>query len=145
MIERKPEVATGVIIENDKNEIFLGKSTKYDGLWIVPGGHLKYGETLKDCVRREVEEELGIELAEVHFLRVQESIRPSEYKKDPGKHFVFINFFAKMVDPTAQIILDPKEYSAYCFILPNKALEQLELNSSTREFVSYYLQQKREA
>src|SRR3989344_9424059 len=141
MIEKRPEVATGVLIKNDKAEVFLGKSTKYGGLWIVPGGHLEYGETLEECVRREVKEELDIELADVHFLNIQETIRPTEYQKDPEKHFIFVNFVSTMADTAAEITLDPNELSTYCFILPDKALEELELNPSTSEVLNYYLQQ----
>lgn len=137
--ERAPEVAVGVIVTNDKREIFLGKSTKYKDLWIIPGGHLDYGETLEECVRREIREELGIELVKISFLQVQELIQSAEYTADPGKHFIFINYTAQMADPNAGIKLSKKEYSDFCFIPPQEALEKLNLNSSTKRAISCYL------
>ncbi len=43
--------------------ILLGKRKNCygEGSWGLPGGHLEYGETLIDCARRELKEELGIE------------------------------------------------------------------------------------
>ena len=145
MTEKRPEIATGVIIQNNAGEIFLGKSTKFDGLWIVPGGHLKHGETLRECVEREIQEELGIKLKAVTFFQVQESIPPSDHDEGSKAHFVFINFLAEMVAPAAKIVLDSEEYLAFCFILPEKALAELELNDSTREFIDDYLEHKKEA
>jgi 8-oxo-dGTP diphosphatase len=45
------------------DSILLGqrKDCYGDGDWGLPGGHLEYGETLIECARREVREELGIE------------------------------------------------------------------------------------
>ncbi len=55
------EIVTRVkcIIRNSSNEIMLGDC---DGILQFPGGHLEEGETLEDCVRREIKEETGITL-----------------------------------------------------------------------------------
>lgn len=87
--KRGPSIATGVIIKNDQGEIFLGKSIHYSGRWIIPEGHLKYGETLEDCVRREIMEELGIKLKNLRFLRFQELICSPDYQKNP-KNILFL-------------------------------------------------------
>ena len=55
-------VRTKALIINDKDEITLGYSHKS---YQFPGGHLEEGETLKDCLIREIKEELGIELIEL--------------------------------------------------------------------------------
>lgn len=48
-----------MILVNSKNQVLLGFSHK---TYQFPGGHLEEGETLVDCVIREVKEETGIEL-----------------------------------------------------------------------------------
>lgn len=50
----------GVIV-NDDNEIMLGFS---HNTYQFPGGHLEDGETLLDCLKREIKEETGIKLAD---------------------------------------------------------------------------------
>ena len=32
----------------------------FPNAWVMPGGHLEFGETLEDCIRREIKEEVGI-------------------------------------------------------------------------------------
>lgn len=60
-LEDIDEVVTrtkGLII-NSNNEITLGYSHK---TYQFPGGHLEDGETLEECLLREIEEETGIEI-----------------------------------------------------------------------------------
>ncbi len=54
-------VRTKAIIINSKNEILLGRvNTTYQ----FPGGHLEEGESLEQCLLREVKEETGININE---------------------------------------------------------------------------------
>lgn len=52
-------VRTKGLIINSKNEITLGYSHK---TYQFPGGHLEEGETLVECLLREIKEETGIEI-----------------------------------------------------------------------------------
>ena len=52
-------IRTKALIINSKNEILLGYSNK---TYQFPGGHLDEGETLSECLIREIKEETGIEL-----------------------------------------------------------------------------------
>ncbi len=52
-------VRTKALIINDKEEIILVYS---NWSYQFPGGHLEEGETIEDCLRREVKEEIGIDL-----------------------------------------------------------------------------------
>ena len=54
-------VRTKALIINDKEEITLVYSHQS---YQFPGGHLEEGETIEDCLRREVKEEIGIDLDE---------------------------------------------------------------------------------
>lgn len=53
--------ACGVIIENSKGEILL-QQRKDNGKWGIPGGAMEIGEKYIDAAKREVFEEVGIEI-----------------------------------------------------------------------------------
>lgn len=44
-----------------------GRRTVWAGLWIAPGGHVQPEETPESALRREMREELGVEVLEASF------------------------------------------------------------------------------
>ncbi|HMU53806.1 MAG TPA: 8-oxo-dGTP diphosphatase MutT [Nitrospira sp.] len=57
------EVAAGLICEDGRYLIAKRKAGVHlGGLWEFPGGKREEGETLEDCLRRELLEELGIRI-----------------------------------------------------------------------------------
>lgn len=66
-IKRKyPIAGAPVIIQNSKGEILLGKREKkhvlFPDYWGLPGGMVEYGEHLTEAAKREIKEELGIDI-----------------------------------------------------------------------------------
>ena len=62
------------------DQILLIKHTYGSMLWTTPGGGIKRGEDLKQTVRREVQEEVGLELSTV--TKVGEVQHEKEFKRD---------------------------------------------------------------
>jgi 8-oxo-dGTP diphosphatase len=59
------QVAAAIIVRGDRYLITRRKTgTHLAGFWEFPGGKREAGESLADCLRREVREELGIEVTE---------------------------------------------------------------------------------
>ncbi len=136
-IKEAPKVIVGVLIYNDKGEIFLGKSSgKISNKWVVVGGHLEYGETLKDCARREVKEETNLDIDSIDFLGIQEAIFPEYFNEK--KHMVFFDYQARVVGNNEVILND--EHSDYQWVQPQKALQELDLSPSTRIFIEKFIQ-----
>jgi A/G-specific adenine glycosylase len=53
------------VIWNDQGQILIDRRRQeglLGGLWEFPGGKLEPGETVESCIRREIQEELGIEI-----------------------------------------------------------------------------------
>ncbi len=136
MSEKIPEVVVGVLIYNNKNEIFLAKCSKWKNKWVVPGGHLEYGETLDNCVKREVKEETDLDITKIKLISTQESVFSKEFHEK--RHMIFLDFAAKA--RTNDIKLN-KELQEYKWISPRKALS-LDINKSTRKFIKEFTKRK---
>ena len=71
---RRPvDVAVGVLI-NPEGEFLLTSRPAgkvYAGYWEFPGGKLEAGESVEDALRRELFEEIGIEIGAVHPWQVE--------------------------------------------------------------------------
>ena len=62
-----PHKVIGVaVIWNDQGQILIDRRRQeglLGGLWEFPGGKVEPAETIADCIRREIKEELGIDIA----------------------------------------------------------------------------------
>src|SRR2546422_4816188 len=129
-----PEPTVGALIVNNQGKILLAKSHKWFDSYTLPGGHIEVGETMVDAVKREVKEEVGLDVDLVTMLLIQETIfAPEFYKK---KHFIFIDFYCKSKDE--QVKLDQKEIHDYVWVYPGAAYN-LKLDSFTIKTLDTYL------
>lgn len=62
-------VGIGVLVWKD-SQLLLGKRIVHnaENVWQFPGGRLEFGETVSECARREVIEEVGIEIDHIEHL-----------------------------------------------------------------------------
>ena len=62
-----PHKSIGVaVIWNDQGQILIDRRRAeglMGGMWEFPGGKVETGETIEECIQREILEELGIEIA----------------------------------------------------------------------------------
>ncbi len=86
---QKPSLHVTAALIRDKGKLLISKRAKGSHLedyWEFPGGKLENGETLEQCLEREVEEELGFRIrAEKALLSVSH-----EYKD----RVVILHFFS---------------------------------------------------
>ncbi len=79
------QVAAALIVREGRYLITQRKgSVHLGGLWEFPGGKRESDESLEDCLRRELREELGIEIAQPVLFRV---IRHEYPEKAVELHF----------------------------------------------------------
>lgn len=82
--QNRPKVGTGVFIIKDGNVLMgLRKGAHGEGTWCPPGGHLEFGESWEECVRRETREEAGIEIQNVRFAGAVNNHQP-----ELGTHYI---------------------------------------------------------
>lgn len=58
----KPISGVSVVVRNLSGDLLLLRHSYGPDVWALPGGGMKDGEDPADCARREVREELGIEI-----------------------------------------------------------------------------------
>ncbi len=90
-------VGVGALIFNENGEVFLirrePKAKNEVGHWTIPGGTLEFNETMEECVRREVFEEIGVEIELDGQLPAIDHIIPDE-----GQHWVTNIFPARVLN-----------------------------------------------
>jgi nucleoside triphosphatase len=130
-----PEPTVGALIVNNEGKILLARSHKWFDKYTLPGGHIEVGETMEEALRREVKEEVGLDVEVVEFLLMQEAIFAKEFWKK--RHFIFFDFLCRVGDQ--QVKLDRDELQDYIWEYPGAAFNR-DLDSFTWNTIAKYMQ-----
>ena len=117
----KKRVAAGALFFNPAGEILLVKPTYQEG-WGIPGGVVEMDEAPKHGCRREIREELGVDLS-VGSLLVVDYTSASESIGD-SLQFVFDGGILGPAE-VARLCLPEEELSQYRFVSTEEALTLL--------------------
>lgn len=91
MNDRSVKVGAGVVIIKDGMTLLAKrKGAHASGTWGSLGGHVEFGESPIEAVRREAREELDIEIGNIRFATCMNMIKE-------GKHYIDISFTAEIV------------------------------------------------
>lgn len=128
-------VGCGALIMNDKNETLLQKRGKNSrnqvGYWSKPGGKVEFSETVEDAIRREIKEELGIDIELIRSLGFMDHVM-----KEEGQHWLSINYLAKIVRGEPKNMEPDKHDEVRWFSLDNLPEN---LTQTTSEAIEEYL------
>ncbi|NLF29918.1 MAG: NUDIX domain-containing protein, partial [Planctomycetes bacterium] len=104
-----PEPTVGALIFDPAGRLFLMRSHKWAGKYVVPGGHVELGESLEDALLREVEEETGLVISDITFLGVQEFVYDPAFWK--SRHFLFFDFACRTEGTEVRLNDEAEEYA----------------------------------
>ena len=82
-----PRVAVGCVIFDPSKKVLLvkRKNPPNQGSWAIPGGKVKYGELVDEALKREMREELSVEVEPKELMAIVEIIKE-------GFHYVILDF-----------------------------------------------------
>lgn len=104
-------VSAGAMIINTKGELFLAKRSQMvkneRGCWETPGGSVEFGETLEQAVKREIQEECGVEIDIIRQFPAEDHIIPND-----KQHWVATTFLAKIKAGQTPKILETNKCEA---------------------------------
>jgi ADP-ribose pyrophosphatase len=97
-IEKTIGLAVFAVIFNQDGDILMvnHKATakrpkEYEKWWSMPGGSVEYGETLVEALKREVKEEVNVDLDSIELINYDDDVRADA-------HWTTLNFSALTTD-----------------------------------------------
>jgi mutator protein MutT len=115
---------TAAVIEKDGKILIARRKTFFPGHpWEFPGGKLEDGETLEECLKREIREELGIEIAvgslissRKHVLNCQSAIMLYAYQAE------YLSGNITLTDHDEIAWVPPEDLEVYAFPNPDREI-----------------------
>ncbi len=132
----RPVATVGALIHDGSGRVLMVRTHKWGNRWGIPGGKIERGEPAVAALRREISEETGLELAEINFALVQDSIDSPEFMRP--EHFILLNYVARA---TSTAVTLNNEAEEYLWLSPSDALG-LELNHPTRVLIAESLESR---
>ncbi|MEO5715009.1 MAG: HAD hydrolase-like protein [Luteolibacter sp.] len=122
----RPIATVGALLHDGHGKILMIRTHKWGHRWGIPGGKIERGESSVAALRREIREETSIELDDIRFALVQDSIDSPEFMRP--EHFLLLNYIARAKTTAVQL---NDEAEDFLWLPPADALS-LDLNHPTR-------------
>ena len=127
-IAQVPVVTVGAAIFHAKtNDVLMIRTHKWSGLWGIPGGKVRGGESCVEALKRELKEETNLDVSDIEFVLVQDCIGSKEFYRDA--HFVLLNYRCRAREPLEVQLND--EAQEFRWVPLPEALK-MNLNTPTR-------------
>jgi nucleoside triphosphatase len=129
----KVRVTVSAVIFNKNGKVLLCKMPKdrgaYPGQWAIPGGGIKQGEKMVEALKREVREEVGLEIYEINQLHFQDARRTKlmQNGKKEDLYMIHLVFTARTKIDAVQL---NDEFEEYVWV-GKKTMQNYDLNDAT--------------
>lgn len=103
----------------------------FPGQWALPGGGVEPGERIEEALRREVREELGVQVTDARALFFKDLLHEKTFAGGE-KRLIYMVFLLYECRVSSTDLTQNAEFSEYAWVAP-AALGGYDLNSVTRE------------
>ena len=100
--------ADAVLIEDDKVLLIKRNHEPFVGFWVLPGGHIDYGETAETAVVREMKEETDLVVEIKKLIGVY-----SNPERDPRRHTMTIAYLVNRISGEVKIDHEATEFKFF--------------------------------
>lgn len=122
----RPVPTVGALIHDGNGKVLMIRTHKWGNRWGIPGGKIERGESSEDALRREIREETGLDIEDIRFALVQDSIDSPEFVRP--EHFLLLNYVARATSTNVTLNDEAQEFR---WLSPSEAFT-LDLNQPTR-------------
>ncbi len=126
----RPIATVGALIHDGLGKLLMIRTHKWGDRWGIPGGKIERGETALAALQREIREETALELGDIRFVLVQDSIDSPEFMRP--EHFLLLNYIARALSNAVCLNDEAEEF---LWLTPADALA-LNLNQATRILIA---------
>ncbi len=90
-VHKQPAIAVDCVVFGSGGRLLLirRKNAPFKGKYALPGGFVEFGETIEGAAHRELREETGLKVGQLHLIGVY-----SDPKRDPRGHTISIAYVA---------------------------------------------------
>ena len=126
------------VIQNAAGEYLICKKPSrrgvFAGQWAIPGGGIEPGERMLDALRREVREEVGLEIQAIQPLFFKDGEYPKLYPDGSTKdiYMIFLLFSCRASGEAVQL---GEEFEEFAWVR-SADLRRYDLNEQTRDTFS---------
>lgn len=132
----RPIATVGALIHDGQGKVLMIRTHKWSNLWGIPGGKIERGESCDAALIREIREETALEVSDIRFVMVQESIFSPSFIRP--EHFILLNYIAKATSCDVTLNDEAEEYR---WVTVEEAFA-LELNTATIQLLKRVIEDK---
>lgn len=103
------ELTTMCAVVHDDRILLINRRKNWTG-WALPGGHLEYGESITECIVREMLEETGILVSDLNYKGLTHFYNPETH----FRHLVF-NYYTEKYTGELKKYCDEGELKWFLF------------------------------
>ena len=136
-MKKRPIVGVGAVVIHEERVLLVKRGkAPFPGMWCIPGGKVRYGETLQQAAEREIHEETGITIKAGEPVYAFDTIDTESGEQ--SYHYVVIDLQADYISGEPQARDDAQDVAWF----GKEEIDQDEVQELTRNFLKkWWLEQ----